>query len=442
MRSRGGNAGIDAWNTRARRAGSLIRERTLLPAVRGDTETKCRGVARMRKKTINDIDPSGKRVLVRVDVNVPLDEGGAIADDTRIQATLPTIRYLQEKNARIVLCSHLDRPGGKVVEGLRLAPVARRLSELLGQPVSALRDCVGPEVEAAVSDMKGGDVVLLENLRFDPGEKANDPQFAEQLSRLADIYVNDAFGVCHRAHASVVGVPRHLPAVAGLLLQKELNAFSNILEDPERPFAAVIGGAKVSDKLGVLENIITKVNLLLIGGGMASTFIRSRGYGVGASRVEADQLDSVRQIERKAESLRINLLLPRDVLVADRLEAGADTRTVPITAIPEGWVIADIGPDAIEAFSRELSRCRTVVWNGPMGVFEIPRFAEGTRRIAAVLASLDGTTVIGGGSTSEAVAELGLKERMSHVSTGGGAALALLAGDTLPGVEALQDAEG
>lgn len=398
------------------------------------------GVVKMRKKSIQDIDVHGKRLLIRVDYNVPLDSSGAISDDTRIRATLPTIRYLLERNARIILCSHLGRPGGKAVDSLRLAPVAERLSELLDKPVAALRDCVGPEVEAAVSGMRNGDVVLLENLRFHKGEKANDPGFARDLARLADVYVNDAFGVSHRVQASVVGVPNYLPAVAGLLLQRELDLFADLLEHPERPFAAVIGGAKVSDKLAVLENVITKVDLLIIGGGMASTFITSEGFRVGASRVEADQLDSVRQIEKKAESLPVTLLLPRDVVVADLLEAGAKTRTVPITAIPEGCRIADIGPETVHDFSEALSRCRTAIWNGPMGIFEIPEFATGTRQVAEAIASIRGTTAVGGGSTIEAVERFGFADRISHISTGGGAVLELLAGKPLPGVEALQDA--
>ena len=393
-----------------------------------------------RKKTIRDIDVRGKRVLVRADFNVPLDEDGAIADDTRIRASLPTIRYLCERDARIILCSHLDRPKGVVEERLRLALVANRLSVLLDRPVAALQDCVGPEVESAVAAMSGGDIVLLENLRFHPEEKADDPAFAEQLAGLADIYVNDAFGASHRAHASVVGVPGHLPAVAGLLLEKEVEAFTRILQRPERPFAAVIGGAKVSDKLEVLENIISRVDLLLIGGGMTATFLAARGYGTGRSRVETDRLDAVRTLEATAADRGVRLLLPLDVVVAEGLEPGSAVQVVPAAEIPEDRVIADIGPGAADEFSRELSRCRTAVWNGPMGVFEIPEFAEGTRRIAAALANLDGTTVIGGGSTTDAVVRFGLADRMTHVSTGGGAALTMLAGRPLPGVEALDDA--
>ncbi|MDG6258003.1 MAG: phosphoglycerate kinase [Methanomicrobiaceae archaeon] len=395
----------------------------------------------MRKQTIHDIDVRSRRVLVRADYNVPQDTDGAIADDTRIRATLPTIRYLQERGARILLCSHLGRPGGRVAEDLRLAPVARRLAELLGQSVRALTDCIGPDVEDAALEMEKGEVVLLENLRFHPGEKANDPAFAEQLARPAEIFVNDAFGACHRAHASVVGVPQHLPAVAGMLLHKELDTFTAVLEDPGKPFAMVSGGAKVSDKLGVLDNIITTVDVLLIGGGMAATFLKSRGHAVGASAVEVDHLDRVRRLEEKAASRSVHLVLPRDVVIAESLDADAPPRTVPVSEIPDGWIIADIGPAATEDFAREIARCRTVIWNGPMGVFEHPQFAEGTRRIAAALASLDGTAVIGGGSTAEAVAAFGYADRMSHVSTGGGATLTLLAGQPLPGVEALLDAE-
>ncbi|MDD4566744.1 MAG: phosphoglycerate kinase [Methanoculleus chikugoensis] len=394
-----------------------------------------------RKKTVREIDVRGKRMLVRADFNVPLDEEGTIADDTRIRASLPTIRYLCEQGARVILCSHLDRPKGEIVERLRLALVANRLSELLDRPVAALRDCIGPEVESAVAAMSDGDIVLLENLRFHAEERADDSFFAERLADLAEIYVNDAFGASHRAHASVVGVPQHLPAVAGLLLEREVDAFARILENPERPFAAVIGGAKVSDKLEVLDNVISRVDLLLVGGGMAATFLASRGYPTGASHVEIDRLDDVRRVGENAERRGVRLILPRDVVVAERLEAGTPTRVVPATEIPDGRIIADIGPEAADEFSRELGSVRTVVWNGPMGVFEIPEFAEGTRRVAAALANLRGTTVIGGGSTTDAVQRFGLADEMTHVSTGGGAALAMLAGKPLPGVEALDDAE-
>ncbi len=393
----------------------------------------------MPKRTVEDIDVADKRVLLRVDFNVPLNGDGTISDDTRIRACLPTINYLINNHARVIICSHLGRPKGKVVEELRLAPVARRLSELLGKPVEVLRECIGPAVEAAIAKLHDGEVVLLENLRFYPEEEDNDPSFAQALSRLADIYVNDAFGASHRAHASVVGVAKYLPAVSGFLMAKELKALSRALENPQRPFAAMIGGAKVSGKLAVLENIVSKVDALLIGGGMAATFIKSKGYRVGASMVENDKLGYVQQLMERAKSLGVKLLLPQDVIVTDRLEAGASTRTVLVTEIPDGWVAADIGPRTIEEFSQELKRCKTVVWNGPVGVFEIPQFAEGTRRLAKVLAELNATTVIGGGSTAEAVVEMGLVEKMSHVSTGGGASLEFLGGRVLPGVAVLQD---
>jgi phosphoglycerate kinase len=393
----------------------------------------------MKKKTVEDIDVGGRRVFLRVDFNVPMDDMGAIGDDTRIRASLRTIRYLADHRARVIICSHLGRPDGKIVEGLRLAPVARRLSELLGKPVEALRDSIGPEVEAAISRLGDGGVVLLENIRFHPEEEANDPEFARALSRLADVYVNDAFGASHRAHASVVGVAKYLPAVSGFLMERELEALGGALENPERPFAAMIGGAKVSGKLAVLENIINRVDALLIGGGMAATFLSSMGHAVGASKIEGDRLDHVRQLTRKARSLGVTLLLPEDVVVTDKVEEGSSNRVVPVTEIPDGYLIADIGPTTVEKFSQELKKCKTVIWNGPVGVFEIPEFASGTRALATVLAGLTATTVIGGGSTTEAVVEMGLAEKMSHVSTGGGASLEYLEGKVLPGVAVLQD---
>ena len=393
----------------------------------------------MRKKTVADIDVAGKRVFLRVDFNVPMDKTGAISDDARIQACLPTIKYLTDHNARVIACSHLGRPDGKVVESLRLEPMARRLSELIGKQVAALGESVGSEVEAAIAKLKDGEIVLLENIRFHPEEEANDSGFAKTLSQLADIFVNDAFGTSHRAHASVVGVARYLPAVSGFLMEKEIRALSGALENPARPFAAMIGGAKVSGKLAVLENIIDKVDALLIGGGMAATFLKSMGYGVGNSMVENDKLDYIRQLSQKAKSKGIKLLLPQDSVITEKLEAGASTKTVLLAKIPDGWSIADIGPDTVKEFSAELRKCKTVVWNGPVGVFEIPEFATGTRSLIKVLAGLEATTVIGGGSTAEAVAEMGLVDKMSHVSTGGGAALEFLEGKVLPGVAVLQD---
>ena len=393
----------------------------------------------MRKKTAEDIDVAGKRVFLRVDFNVPLDKAGAISDDSRIKACLPTIKYLMDHNARVIICSHLGRPDGKVVESLRLTPIAKRLSELLGKPVEALRQCIGPEVEDAINRLKDGGVVLLENIRFHPEEEANDPNFAKALSQLADIFVNDAFGASHRAHASVVGVAKYLPTVSGFLMETEIEALGGALENPKRPFAAMIGGAKVSGKLAVMENIMNKVDALLIGGGMAATFLKSMGYMVGDSMVENDRLDYVRQLMEKAKSKGPKLLLPQDSVVAAKLEAGASTKTVPVTKIPDGWTIADIGPDTILEFSTELKKCKTVVWNGPVGVFEIPEFANGTHSMIKVLADLKATTVIGGGSTTEAVVEMGLADKMSHVSTGGGASLEFLEGKVLPGVAILQD---
>jgi phosphoglycerate kinase len=377
----------------------------------------------MAKKTVKDIDVKQKKVLVRVDFNVPTKPDGTITDDTRIRASLPTINYLLSQQVRIILCSHLGRPGGKVVEALRLAPEAKRLSELLKKPVAALNDCIGPQVEDAVSKMRDGDIVLLENLRFYPQEEANDPDF----------------GSCHRAHASIVGVARDMPAVAGLLMEKELTTLNGLLGNPDRPFAVMIGGAKVSTKTGFLDNVLPKVNFLIIGGGMIATFIKSQGYSAGASAVENDQVDHVLKLREKAKSLGVGLMLPLDLTVAQKLEAGSPTRIVPINQVPEGWIIADIGPKTVEAFSKTINGCKTVFWNGPLGVFEIPQFAEGTRSLAKVLANLKATTVIGGGSTAEAVVEMGLTDKMSYVSTGGGASLELLEGKVLPGVVVLPD---
>lgn len=391
----------------------------------------------MTKRTVQDLDVAGKRVLVRVDFNVSLKDG-IITDDSKIRAALPTLRYLIRHGAKVIVASHLGRPKGEVVEPLRTAPVAERLSALLDRPVAALRDSIGPEVEAAIAGMGSGDVAMLENLRFYRGEEANDPGFAQALAALADLYVNDAFGSSHRAHASIVGVPRLLPAAAGCLMQREIETLGGLLEHPERPFAAVIGGAKLSSKLGVLKNIVPLVDVLLIGGGMVATAYSSRGYGVGSSRVEEGLLDYVRELAEQAASRGVRLLLPTDVVVAESLEGGA-VRTVAADAVPEGWVIADIGPATIAEYTRVLATCRTVIWSGPMGVFENPAFAEGTRAIATALADLDAVTVVGGGSTVEAVTRFGVADRMTHVSTGGGATLEFLSGETLPGVAALPD---
>ena len=399
----------------------------------------------MNKKTLRDIDVNGKRVLVRVDFNVPLDlDTGTISDDTRIREVLPTIKYLTDKEAKVILCSHLGRPGGKVVDGLRLAPVARRLSEILSSPVEMAVDCIGPQVEEAVDRLKGGGILLLENLRFHPEEETNDSGFAEELARLADIFINYAFGTAHRTHASTVGVTKYLPAVAGLLMEKEINIMDKALNDPERPLAALIGGAKINSKIGILENIIDKVDSLLIAGGMSSTFLRALQYNVGQSSVKDEKEDKVglaKLLIEKAAEKGVPLLLPSDVVVADRFASDARSRTVSVDNVPTSWYIMDIGPRTIELFETELRKSKTIIWNGPVGVFEFSKFSKGTEAIANVLAGLDATTVIGGGSTAEAVVEMGLANKMSHISTGGGASLKFLEGKTLPGVVVLQDKE-
>lgn len=396
----------------------------------------------MNKKTLRDIDVNGKRVLVRVDLNVPLDiDTGTISDDTRILEVLPTIKYLTDREAKVILCSHLGRPGGKVVDGLRLAPVARRLSEILASPVVMAADCIGPQVDEAVDRLKGGGILLLENLRFHPEEEANDSGFAEALARLADVYVNDAFGTAHRTHASTVGVTKYLPAVAGLLMEKEINVMDKALNDPERPFAALIGGAKINSKIGVLEYILDKVDSLLIAGGMSSTFLRALQYDVGQSSVKEDKVGLAKLLMEKAAEKGVHLLLPSDVVVADKFASDARSRTVSVDNIPASWYIMDIGPRTIELFEAKLRKSKTIIWNGPVGVFEFSKFSKGTEAMANVLAGLDATTVIGGGSTAEAIVEIGLADKMSHISTGGGASLKFLEGKTLPGVVVLQDKE-
>jgi phosphoglycerate kinase len=394
----------------------------------------------MPKKTIEDIEVKGKRVLLRVDFNVPLTiNNGAISDDSRIRASLPTIKYLVDHKAKVILCSHLGRPGGKIVENLRMAPIAQRLSQLMGLPVSMASDCIGQEVESKVRTLKEGDILVLENLRFHPEEEAADADFARKLARLADIYVNDAFGAAHRAHASTVGVAKYLPAVAGLLMKKELKVMEKLLHDPERPSACLIGGAKVSDKIGLLQNMLKKVDMLLVGGGMAATFLKAQGYEVGHSLTEDDKLGLAKKLLQEAEEWRVPFLLPIDAVVAEEIKAGAPTRIVPITNIPSGSHIVDIGPQSIELFYSELRKCRTITWNGPMGIYEIPQFAQGTRSIASFLSTLNATTVIGGGSSAEIVQAMGLTDKMTHVSTGGGASLRFLEGVTLPGVKVLLD---
>jgi len=397
----------------------------------------------MNKQTIKDIEVGGKRVLVRVDFNVPLDEEtGAITDDSRIRATLPTIKYLTSRGAKVILCSHLGRPKGRVVEKLRLAPVAQRLSQILRHKVGVVSDSISSEVERAVVKLKPGDVFLLENLRFHPEEEENGASFAQALARLADIYVNDAFGASHRAHASIVGVANYLPAVAGLLVEKEIKVLEGILAHPAHPFAELAGGAKVSDKIGVLENTLNKVDCLLIGGGMAATFLKAKGYEVGLSLMEDDKQDFAAKLMKEATQLGVRLMLPVDVVIADAVSAEAKFKTVSVKDIELDWRIVDIGPQTISNFSEELRRCQTIFWNGPMGIYEIPQFARGTQAMAKLLASLKATTIIGGGSTAEVVTAMKLADKMTFVSTGGGASLRFLGGGKLPGVEVLLNRRG
>jgi phosphoglycerate kinase len=393
------------------------------------------------KKTVRDIDVEGKRVLMRVDFNVPLDKADRhVVDDTRIRAALPTIDYLREQGSRVILCSHLGRPDGKAVDALRMAPVARRLSELLGTPVKVTDCCTGAAVEAAAQALAPGEVLLLENLRFHAEEEANDPAYAGALASLAEVYVNDAFGTAHRAHASTAGVAMYLPAVAGFLMQRELSFLGGALADPERPFAALIGGAKISTKIRVLENLVSKVDRLIIGGGMACTFLKAEGFDVGASLVEPEHVETAARIMEQASKRGVQLLLPADVMVGDKFEADARRQMVSVNAVPQGWQIMDIGEKSAEIFERALAGCKTVLWNGPVGVIEFPNFARGSHRLAKAIAELDATTIVGGGESVQVVEELGLEGKFSHVSTGGGAALEFLEGRDLPGVAALANA--
>ncbi len=394
----------------------------------------------MNKQTIRDIDVSGKKVLVRVDFNVNLDEKtGEITDDSRIRAALPTINYLIENKAKIILCSHLGRPDGKVVENLRLGVVAKRLSQLIGRPVITASDCIGPEAEIEADGLDEGELLLLENLRFHPEEEENDPVFAAALAKLADIYVDDAFGTAHRAHASTDGVTKFLPAVAGLLMEKELEHLGGILEHPVHPFGGLVGGAKVSDKVAMLENIMNKVDFILVGGGMAATFLKAKSYEVGLSLVEEDRIDTARDLMEKAEKAGVHLVLPTDVMVTEEIKAGSPREIVPVDKISPDKRIVDIGHRTIELFSGELRHAGTVFWNGPMGINEIPDFAAGTHAMALLLSGLDADTIIGGGSTADVVINMGLADKMTFISTGGGASLRFLSGKKLPGVEALLD---
>ncbi|WP_040951728.1 phosphoglycerate kinase [Gorillibacterium massiliense] len=393
----------------------------------------------MNKKSIRDVaDLAGKRVFVRVDFNVPL-ENGKITDDTRITETLPTIKYLIEQGAKVILASHLGRPKGEVNESMRLAPAADRLSELLGKPVAKASESVGDAVKAQIAEMKNGDVLVLENVRFHKGEEKNDPELAKQFAELADLFVNDAFGAAHRAHSSTEGIAHYLPAVSGLLMEKELRVLGNALSNPERPFTAIIGGAKVKDKIDVIENLIKLADNIIIGGGLAYTFLKAQGYEIGNSIVDNEKIDLAKEFIEKAKAKGVNFLLPVDIIAADSFSNEANTKTVSVKEIPAGWQGLDIGPETQKIFAEAIKNSKLVVWNGPMGVFEMDKFMGGTKAVADACAATAGYTVIGGGDSAAAVEKFDMKEQMDHISTGGGASLEFMEGKALPGVVALND---
>jgi phosphoglycerate kinase len=397
----------------------------------------------MHKKTVRDVDVSGKRVFLRADLNVPLDDG-RITDDTRIRASIPTLVYLLERGAMVILASHLGRPKGKVNDALRLKPVADRLGQLLGRPVRMTGDALGPGVMTAVDKLRPGDMLLLENLRFHAEEEANDPGFAKALADMADVYVDDAFGSAHRAHASTEGITHYLPAVAGLLMEREVSALSRLMQKPPKPFHTVIGGAKVSGKLEVLEALLFRCQAILVGGGMANTFLAARGLALGKSLVESEQLENAERIVAEARRKRVRFMLPTDVVIAAQIHARSQRQVVPVEQVPKDWSIVDIGPQTLAAYTEHLSKAKTIFWNGPMGIFEIAPFADATNAMARFLAERSRAgvvTVVGGGDSVAAVEQLGLAEQMSHVSTGGGASLEFVEGKTLPGVAALLDAD-
>ena len=394
----------------------------------------------MNKKTLEDIQVSGKKVLVRVDFNVPLDKEHNITDDTRIRAALPTIKYLLDHKAKVILMSHLGRPKGTGFEqDFSMAPVAKRLSELLGKDVAAAKDVIDDSAKELVGNVKEGEVVLLENLRFHKAETKNDPDFAKALAAFGDVYVNDAFGTAHRAHASTEGVTHYLPAVAGYLIKKELEILGKALNNPDRPFIAILGGAKVSDKIGVIKNLIEKVDTLIIGGGMAYTFFKAMGHEVGLSLLEIDKVDLANELMQKAKEKGVKLLLPIDTVIAQEFKPDADHKVVPFNKIPADWEGMDIGPESIKLFGEEIKKAKLIVWNGPMGVFEMPAFAKGTEAIADYMSQSKGITIIGGGDSAAAVEQMGYADKMTHISTGGGASLEFLEGIELPGVAALND---
>jgi len=393
----------------------------------------------MNKKSIQDIDVDGKKVLVREDFNVPLDENGTITDDRRIREALPTIRYLREHNAKVILMSHLGRPKGKFNMKYSLKPVAERLSEKLGAEVRLAGDVIGDAVQAMAESLKEGEVMLLENVRFYEEEEKNDKEFSRKLAALGDIYINDAFGTAHRAHATTAGIAEYLPSAAGFLIKKELEIMGKALTAPERPFVAILGGAKVSDKIGVIENLMDKVDTLLIGGGMAYTFFGAMGYEIGKSIFEADKAELAGELLKKAETKGVKLLLPVDTVVASEFSNDAPKKTVPVAMIPKDMMGMDIGEDTRKIFSEIVKNARTVIWNGPMGVFEMPNFAKGTFELAKAMAECTGTTIIGGGDSAAAVEQLGFADKMTHISTGGGASLEFIEGKVLPGIEAIEN---
>jgi phosphoglycerate kinase len=392
----------------------------------------------LNKKSVRDVELRGKKVFVRVDFNVPLEQG-KITDDTRIRETLPTIRYLIDAGAKVILASHLGRPDGKVVEELRLTPVAERLSELLGKPIAKADASIGEAVQAEAAKLNNGDVLLLENVRFYPGEEKNDPELAKAFAALADLYVNDAFGAAHRAHASTEGIAHFLPAVSGLLMEKELSVLGKALTKPERPFTAIVGGAKVKDKISVIENLLNLADNIIIGGGLSYTFLKAQGHEIGKSLVDNSKLDLALTFLQTAKDKGVNFLLPIDIVVADAFSAEANTQVVPVTGIPAGWEGIDIGPKTRELYANTIKNSKLVVWNGPMGVFEIEPFSHGTREVAEACAKTSAYTIIGGGDSAAAVEKFHLADKMDHMSTGGGASLEFMEGKALPGVVALQD---
>ena len=395
----------------------------------------------MNKKTIRDIDLKGKKVFVRCDFNVPMNEEREITDNTRIVAALPTIKYLLEQKCKIILASHLGRPKGEVIPEYSLAPVAKELSRLLNKEVIMAKDVIGPDATEKAKNLKEGEILLLENVRFHREETDNDPEFSKKLAEMAEIFVNDAFGTAHRAHSSTTGIASYLPAVSGFLIEKELKFLGDALNNPERPFVAILGGAKVSDKIGVIDSLLEKVDTLIIGGGMAYTFFKAQGYEVGKSLCELDKLELAKELMEKAKTKGVKLMLPVDTKIGKEFKEDTESKTVKYTEIPADWEGFDIGKETIKMFTEELKKAKTVVWNGPLGLFEFPQFAIGTNAIAKVLSEIDATTIIGGGDSAAAVEKAGLADKMTHISTGGGASLEFLEGKKLPGIEALLDKE-